>query len=101
MTPSGAGQPPGGDPRVTIQATDDTLPYGAVTNDATDGWALVNVETLEVLAEGLYPSLDEALVAAAERRRRDEVQDRANRNFDEEMALWQDGEFGALDDSDD
>ena len=99
MTPGGSHDEPSNEPAVTIRTTDETLPYGAVTNDVTDGWAVIHVERLEVLGERLFPTLDEALAAAAERRRHDEVQDRANRNFDEEMTLWrEDGGFGTFDD---
>lgn len=87
-------------PRITIRATDETLPYGAVTNDATDGWAVIHVERLVVDEAQLFRSLHDALAAAAERRLRDEVNDRANRNFDEEMVVWrEDGGFGGGDGS--
>ena len=75
-------------PRPTIRATSDTLPYGAVTNEVTDGWAIIDLTTLEVSGEGLYRTVEEALAAAAERRRRDRIEDRANRDFDEEVRLW-------------
>ncbi len=90
------------EPRITIRATEQTLPYGAVTNDATDGWAVIHVESLEVQTDGLYRTVEDALAAAGDRRRVDEVEDRANRNFDEEMALWRDdGHFGGLEGSGD
>lgn len=84
----------GKESRVTVRATYATLPYGAVTNEETDGWAVIHVDRLEVVGDRLFPSVDEALAAAALERERDETRERANRNFDEEMALWHDGELG-------
>ncbi len=88
-------------PQLTIRATERTLPFGAVTKAETDGWAVIDVERLEVVPDRLYATEDEALAAAAELRRRREVNERANRNFDEDMAYWRDDGFGALGDSDD
>lgn len=87
----------GRSPAITIRATDETLPYGAVTNQATDKWAVIHVASLEVAGDRLYATVEEALAAAADRRHRDEVNERANRNFDEEMSLWREGnDFGRL-----
>ena len=70
---------------LTIRATVETLPYGAVSDTDGTRWAVVHVERLKLVGTDRYATLDEALSAAADRRRRDVVEDRANRNFDEEM----------------
>ena len=88
-------------PNVTVRATAETLPYGAVSNDVTDGWGVIHVDRLEVVGDRLYATLDEALAVAADRRRRDDIEDRANRNFDEEVTVWGNdaGYLGSRDDS--
>ena len=67
-----------------IRATDATLPYGAVTNEATSGWAVIHIPTLQVLGDALYATEDDALTAARAARDRAVAEDRANRFFDEE-----------------
>ncbi|MDQ3880006.1 MAG: hypothetical protein M3295_02860 [Chloroflexota bacterium] len=71
-------------PLPEIRATGETLPFGAVTNERTDGWAVIHVPTLEVVRGALYPSVDAALAAAAEARAQTDAEARANRFFDEE-----------------
>ena len=72
-----------------MHATDATLPYGVVTNTATEGWAVIHLPSLEVVADRLYPTEDEAMAAAAERRERHDAAARAAMNFDEELTVYE------------
>ena len=72
-----------------MRATDATLPYGVVTNAATSGWAVIHLPTLEVVADRLYPSEEEALAAASQLRARNETERRAVLNFDEELMVYE------------
>ena len=60
-----------------------------VTNAATPGWAVINVSTLEIVSDRLYPSAKAALAAAEERRREDADETRARLNFDEELMVYE------------
>ena len=77
-------------PSPAISYTEATWPFGSVTNELTDGWAVIDVERMEVVGERLYRTEEEALNAARQARRRVETEQRANRFFDEELTMMED-----------
>ena len=74
-------------PTPTIRYTEATWPFGTVTNEVTDGWAVIELEQMEVAEDRLYPTEEDALRAAADARRRWDAEQRANRFFDEELTM--------------
>lgn len=74
-------------PTPTIRYTTETWPFGSVTNEVTDGWAVIDLEQMEVVDDRLYRTEADAIRAAAEARRRRDAEQRANRFFDEELTM--------------
>lgn len=66
-----------------MHATDATLPYGVVSSQTADRWAVILLPSLEVVGDRRYATREEAMTAAAELRDRAETEARAYRNFDE------------------
>ena len=60
-----------------------------VTNAATPGWAVIDLSTFDVVGDRLYPSEEAALAAAEQRRRQDTDEARARLNFDEELMVYE------------
>ena len=74
-------------PTPTIRYTPATQPFGAVTNEVTDGWAVIDVEQMEVAEDRLYATEEDALRAAVDARTGRDAELRANRFFDEELTI--------------